>query len=191
MHRSTLYSRIEYIERIDRERDIHQEGVALQDMLSRCDRILGFQDFRTLHVRLSLGCHYLKRQEYIQARKAGQDAIDHAQGLQPVSDEAYNRAGGLYIVAVSQYALGEAPSAEENLCEAMKLRLFGCGAHDGRAILWLLKLEVWMVEQGRYGLCCSGSMPEEGDTGVNKSNVKEMSGPNIDRTDFVSRKVIF
>ena len=39
------------------------------------------------------------------------------------------------------------------------------------------------------GLCCSGSKPEEGDTGVDKSNLKEMSGPNLDGMEFVSRKV--
>ena len=141
MHRSTLYSRIEYAERVDRECDINLEMVTLQHMLSNCNQMLRFQDVRTLDARLSLAFHYLKRQKYFQAREVGQDTISHAQYLQAVSDGVYYRAEGLWIIANSQHALGETQLAEDNLRQAIELRQSEWSTQDGRARLWLVRLE--------------------------------------------------
>lgn len=151
MHRSTLYSRIVYVERVERQCDINKEGVSLQHMLSICDQMLGFQDVRTLSIRLSIGFYYLRRQMYFEAQEVGQDVFSHAQILLPVSDGVVYRADGLWIIAHSQYPLGETQSAVDNLREAIDLRLTGWNAHDGRARIWLLQLEAWLVEQGQLG----------------------------------------
>ncbi len=144
MHFSTLESRMYYA------RSIRAPGKGLlQNLAVQCELQLGPFDHRSLHVRAQLAVHYLHLCQYIEALEAGQHLIAHSRYSQTQNDLNFFQQG-LYIVAVSQYRLGDTFLAETNLREAIEVRLLNWGSHDSQARLWLVRLEGWLLEQGQW-----------------------------------------
>lgn len=150
MHASTLNSRISYARSI-REPSISQSRDILHNLMGQCDLQLGPLDQRSLFVRAQLAVHYLEFGQYVEALEAGQHLIALTRYSQSHRDVSFFRSHGLFIVAESQYGLGDTFLAETNLREAIEVRISGWGSHDSHARLWLVYLENWLLEQGQWG----------------------------------------
>ena len=149
MHLSTLTSRIYYVAHVNRAQDISQRDDLLHNLLGQCELQLGTLDLRTFYLRYALAMHYLDGCHYFEALKVGQDLVAYAQHPQSPGNVRLYYAQGLYIAARSQYALGETISAEANLREAIESSLSSLGPHNSQARFWLVRLEEWLLEQGR------------------------------------------
>ena len=149
MHLSTLTSRIYYVAHVNRAQDISQRDDLLQNLLGQCELQLGTLDLRTFYLRYALAMHYLDGCHYFEALKVGQDLVAYAQHPQSPGNVRLYYAQGLYIAARSQYALGETISAEANLRDAIESSVSSLGSHNSQARFWLVRLEEWLLEQGR------------------------------------------
>ena len=138
MHRSTLNARMMSID--DRTR----KEEWLQNLLGNCENDLGSLDAWTLRVRYELALHYFNKHKYLEAKKSGQELLAHAQVMRMGAGYQTN---SLYIIAISQHALGETKSAESTLREAIDL---SGSKRQGRAMFWLTILEGWLLEKGQW-----------------------------------------
>ena len=143
MHASTLDSRLNHAQ-------ISRCGDSLHDLMGQCELQLGSLDWRSLHVRTQLATHYLTSCQYVEALEAGQHLVAQSQYSQIQSNVDSLRSLGLFTVARSQYGLGDKFLAETNLREAIEVRVSCWGSHDSEARLWLVHLETWLLEQGRW-----------------------------------------
>ena len=149
---STLISRLEHISsEVEAGHDMNQGLVLLKDLLHDCDTILGPQDDRTGQVRLCLAWFYFNLLDYAEAMRAGWDLITFAQHLVGQASKYNFYIGGLYIVAISERAMGDIYSAEIHLREAIDLRTSKYGPNDSGVRKFLVVLERWLVEQGHFG----------------------------------------
>ena len=157
MHFSTLISRTEYIHRTVSAKAQREE--LLQSLLGQCELRLGSSDVRTHLLRHQVARYYLDDGQHAEALRVGQDLIAYAQHGQPpnrIFDSHY--ASGLYIVAISRWALGQTFLAETNLREAIALQISERGTRDSLVGHWLVNLEQLLVEMGRWS--CAAEVQE-------------------------------
>lgn len=141
MHRSTLLARMISME------DRTPEEEWLQDLLGNCQNDLGSLDPRTWEVRHRLAFHCFYKHKYLEAKKSGQELLAQAQHPQLTRMGVIYQIDSLYLIAISQHALGETKSAESTLREAIDL----CGSKwQERAMYWLKILEGWLIEKGQW-----------------------------------------
>lgn len=149
MHRSTLYSRLRYTEEVYCDKDINQaELLKRKDLLHKCERTLGAHDMRTLDIQSCLVLRYLQREDYVTARRIGQDIVVRSHQAQPPSKQSFVRTQGLFVLAITQFKLHEAQSAEANLREAIALRSSVWGTDDSIPKYWLVFLDEWLLSHG-------------------------------------------
>lgn len=149
MHYSTLSSRIYHITNIICTRGQSEE--LLQNLLGQCEHHLGSSDTRTHLLRYELAYHYYLSDQDAEALRVGQDLIAHIKYSQsPYTDHDFYHAHGLALVASSQWALGRMALAEANLRAAIALQTSRYSARDSQVGYWLVLLEQWLVEMGRW-----------------------------------------
>ena len=141
MHRSTLNARMMSFE------DKTRKEEWLQDLLGNCENDLGSLDVRTFQVRRELALHYFYKHKYLEAKKLGQELLAQAQHSQVTRMGASYQTESLYVIAMSQHALGETNSAESTLREAIDL---SGSERQGRVMYWLTTLEGWLLEKGQW-----------------------------------------
>ena len=157
MHYSTLTSRAKHINETIHARD--QREKLLQNLLGQCELHFGSSDVRTRYLLHELACHYYAGGQHAEALRMGQDLIAHAQYRQsPSSASLHYYTTELSLVAYSQWVLGQMSLAEANLREAIALRVSEWGARDSSAGLWLVTLENWLAEMGRWS--CAAEVRE-------------------------------
>ena len=150
MHMSTLVFRAS----LTVEDDLSHKRILLEELLGKCEASLGSLDARTLLVSSLLADHYYTQDDF-KAIELGWDIVTKAQLLDKArsSQDSMNRAyfytEGLYVVARSQYALGEVNQAEIHLREAIDSKTSLWGPRDAEVIKWLTVLEYWLFEQGQ------------------------------------------
>ena len=144
MNNSSLTYRAQYIKQFTAARSEREE--LLKDLLKQCELHLGPFDLRTLELRYNLAHIYYEHGKIVEVLKVGQDLVAHAQHGRSV----WFHSAGLSYVAVSQYCLGQTLLAEENLREAIQLLVSRWGPCDSAARQWLVILEVWLMEMGRW-----------------------------------------
>ena len=140
MHQSALLTRIESLG------DSGEAEGRLRDLLAKCESDLGLLDPRTFDVGLQLSWRCYKDYNDSEAKKLGQELLVRSQKLQSPVYRKYCHAESLYVIAMSQYALGEVHSAESNILDAIAMN---SETDPGRAAQWLSILEEWLLEQGR------------------------------------------
>ena len=157
MHYSTLISRTQYINGTICARDKREE--LLQNLLGQCELYFGSSDRRTHHLRYQLTCCYVYGGQYSEALRVGQDLIAHVQyGQSPSRVSLHYYTIGLFLVAQSQWVLGQMSLAEVNLRDAIALRISGWGARESLAGYWLVRLEQLLTEMGRWS--CAAEVRE-------------------------------
>ena len=157
MHYSTLYYRTTRIDKVIHARD--QREVLLQNLLRQCELRFGYSDGRTHHLRCELADQYYNGGQYAETLRVGQELIAHAQYAQLDSGpHLHFHAQGLSLLAFSQWALGQMSLAEANIREAIALRISKWGTRDSQAGLWLVFLEKWLAEMGRWS--CAAEVRE-------------------------------
>ncbi len=118
----------------------------LRVLLGKCENDLGLLDLRTFHVCLELSWRYYNNNKFTDADALGQELVVRSQKLHSTKPEIDYHAEGLYIIAMSQHALGERHSAVSHILDAIALK---SQIDPGRAVYWLSILEEWLMEQGR------------------------------------------
>ena len=159
MHFSTLLSRIYSISHSSRARGQSEE--LLQSLLGQCELHLGSYDARTYRIRLELTRYYYDGGQYAEALRVGQELIANVQDGQHSRPSLAHRqyyCFGLFMVAYSQWALGQTSLAERNLREAITVRLSEWGPGDSLAGIWLVRLEQLLEEMGRWS--CAAEVRE-------------------------------
>ena len=157
MHYSTLISRAGNINEIIYARDQREE--LLQNLLGQCELHLGSSDVRTHHLRYELARHHHVSGQHAETLRVGQDLFAHIQyGQSPSETSLHYYILGLYVVAHSQWALGQMSLAEASLREAIALGVFEWGVCDSLAGLSLVYLEIWLAEMGRWS--CAAEVRE-------------------------------
>ena len=140
MHRTTLVARLQSMS------DNAETEEKLRDLLGKCENDLGLVDDRTSYVRLALSVTCYRNSKYTEAKRLGQEFVVRSRKLRSTSSKDYHRGEGLYIMAMSQHALGETQAGEFHILEA--IALMG-PIKPSRAIYLLSILEDWLQEQGR------------------------------------------
>ena len=140
MHRTTLIARIEPLS------DSWGTEEKLRDLLAKCKIDLGLLDRRTFQVGMELSWRCYRNNKFNEANKLGQELLVHSQKIQSPAYKMHYHAECLYIIAISQYTLGERHSGESKLLDAIALK---SQTDPGRAVIWLSILEDWLLEQGR------------------------------------------
>ena len=150
MHRSTLVFRLFYLDSAYKHSNVAQQGVALRDMLRKCEQSCGVQDNRTWDIRFPLAASYMKNGNYVEANELAQDIVILAQNTQdsPIFTSCHTQA--LAVIAICQYWLGHMDSAVAYWREAIDLRKSVFGMHDDIARTWLLQLEHVLMKQGSF-----------------------------------------
>ena len=149
---STLSSRLIYIDsEVVTEHNMSQRKIWLKDLLHKCETTLEPFDIRIFEVRLYLAWYYANTADHAQAVRIGWNLVTYAQRLARPGDMAYCSAEGLYVVAISEYAMGDLYLAEIHLREVIEWRISNYGPNDHRARGFLVRLEGWLVEQGQSG----------------------------------------
>ncbi|KAL9071458.1 MAG: hypothetical protein Q9161_004175 [Pseudevernia consocians] len=149
MNWSTLLSRIFLIKGVDLYSDMSYKASQLQGLLRKCEATLGFRDPRTFEIRISLVWYYYRKSDHVEAIRLGWDIVAYARHVHSSLYSTNLLTGGLWLVAASQYALGETDSAEAYLREAIDIRLSEIGPYDDFAVHCLVILEEWLVEKGQ------------------------------------------
>ena len=140
MHRTALTARMEYISETEGTEE------KLRDLLSKCESDLGWHDLRTFSVGLDWSWKCYKNDNDNEAKKLGQELLVRSQKLQSPVYRQLCHAESLYVIAMSQYALGEVYSAESNILDAIAMK---SETDPARAVSWLFTLEGWQLKQGR------------------------------------------
>ena len=137
MHYTAIVAHAHFLN-LSRER----EG-KLRNLLGKCESDLGLVDERTIYIQFLLAFECYENDDYMEARRLGQELFVRCQ-----PSMAYHRyrAEGLFIIAMSQYALGERDSAESCILYAIALV---SPLEQGRIVTFLCVLEDWLLEQGR------------------------------------------
>ena len=149
MHYSTLVSRASYMIHYIHTRDQAEE--LLQNLLGQCELQLGSSDLRTCHLHYLLARQYYYCGQHAEALKTGQDLIANVQyGQKPSLGHLHYYSFGLSLIAGSQWNVGQTSLAEANLREAVALRVSKWGTRDSLAASWLVHLEKWLLEMGRW-----------------------------------------
>ena len=142
LHRTTILSLYEHFEmmRMSNQCIDYQES-ALLELLHECDAALGQDDKRTLDVRLTLARYYFTGGEYTKAR-------EQAQAVLVRSASKLYQIDGLRILAFALYELREELKAIDTQRQTIDLAIHEWGADDPDIQQMMLRLEVWMLEQG-------------------------------------------
>lgn len=148
MHISTLRSRLASFDHAGLEGNSRMQ--ALQKLLGECEKILQPHDLRTVWVGRWLASEYFDRSYYVEARTLSQKSVASSQHFQFVGDREYAETQGLYMVAMCQYALGEVDLGIANLHRVIDTMMSLWGPQDARVRQWLVHLEDWYIEQGRW-----------------------------------------
>ena len=152
LNMSTVLSRLEHIfSEVAFEHNMSHGLISLKDLLHNCETNLGPQDDRTKEVRLGLAWQYFRLSDYAEAMKVGCEVITYAQHVVGGAG-IHLYIQGLHIVARSEYAMGDTYSAEIHLREAIEWRMANYGPNDSWVRDCLVRLEGWLVEQGRLSL---------------------------------------
>lgn len=146
---STLNVRVRFIEAADYERHDGHKEMLLQDLVHECEVLLGCLDIRTLYMRLFLANQHGRRRNYVEAMRLGWNIIVDSRELPNRPDQASFHSESLWIIARSQYALGDTYQAVIHLREAIELLRAQVDLQIGRAIEWLATLGQWLVRQSR------------------------------------------
>ena len=149
MNWSTLLSRTTLIKGVDIYSDMSYKVFQLQALLRKCEATLGFRDPRTFEIRIKLAWYYYHKSDHVEAIRLGWDIVAHAQHADSSLDGSEFSTEGLWIVAASQYALGETDSAEAYLREAIDIPLSEFDPYDDFTMHCLVILEEWLVEKGQ------------------------------------------
>ena len=153
MHISTLYCQA-YSRGITIEQKLSHKTL-LENLRGTCEATLGSLDGRTFLIHQLLAGHYLTTRDYVKAIELGYDLATNAQILDQAESrynstfQAHHYAEGLYIVARSLHALGNAHQAEMRLRDAINSRISVWGPRDALARTWSILLEDWLVERGQ------------------------------------------
>ena len=107
MNFCTLQSRLISVDVVDVEHDVNLRRFLLQDTLRKCEATIGPFDSRTLYTRLRLAHHYLENLDNFEATRLGWDLVSYADRLKNPDKIVYCKAEGLYVIAHSQYIIGE------------------------------------------------------------------------------------
>ena len=140
MHRTALAARI------DSMSDRRECEEKWRDLLRKCKIDLGLLDQLTFEVGIALSWTYYKNNKFTDAKKLGQEFLVQSRKIQSQMNKVSYHAESLYIIAMSQYALGERHSGESNLLDAIAMK---SQTEPARAAYWLSVLEDWLLEQGR------------------------------------------
>ena len=116
-------------------------------LLRECEHALGSSDPRSLRVRLDLAVHYVNQGEYEEAAKIAQTTIALTRQSQDLVSVSIGSA--LYILSVAQFSLSETDLAEQNICQAIKVRAVECGWDEDRVLHLILVLESWLKNWNR------------------------------------------
>ena len=147
---STLSCRLDIVNlEVVTKYNMSQKKILLEDLLHKCETTMEPFDIRIFEVRLHLAWYYADIVDHAEAVKSGWDLVTHAQRLARPVDEAYFSAEGFYIVAISEYAIGDINSAELHLREVIETRLSGYGPDDSGARYYSVILEGWLIKQGQ------------------------------------------
>ena len=134
MHHTAIVAHAEFLN-FSREK----EG-KLRNLLGKCESDLGLVDKRTIYVHSVLALECYGNYDYMEARRLGQELFVRCQPS--MTDHRY-RAEGLFIIAMSQYALGERNSAESCILDAI---VSVSPLEQSRAVTFLSYLEDWLLE---------------------------------------------
>lgn len=148
MHISTLGSRLTSIEVAGWEGNSRMR--MLQKLLSEYEKILQPHDFRTVWVSQQLASEYFDRSYYVEARTLSQKNIASSQHFQFVGSRESTEIQGLYLLAMCQYALGEVDLGIANLHRVIDTMMLIRGPQDAGARQWLVHLEDFYIQQGRW-----------------------------------------
>ena len=134
------------VARINSMGDGGESEEKLRDLLGKCENDLGLLDRRTFFVCVELSWMYYNNNKFTQAEDLGQKLLVRSQKLHSTYLKLHYDAEGLFLIALSQYALGERHSGELNLLDAIASKN---QTYPGGAAYWLSILEEWQLEQGR------------------------------------------
>ena len=149
---STLSCRLNSIDsEVVTKHNMSQKKILLKDLLYKCETTLEPFDKRIFEVRLQLAWYYADIVDHAEAVRLGWDLVTYVQRFARPGDEAWYSAEGLFVVAVSEYAMGDIYSAEVHLREAIEWRISDYGPNDHRVRYFLIKLESRLVKQGQFG----------------------------------------
>lgn len=148
LHQSTLSSRLNFFYVIHQGSDRIQ---MMQKLLGECEKTLRPHDIRTSQVRGDIACEYFGQSNYVEAKTLIQDNIACSQQFQPVNDpRLLSQYQDLYVAARCHYALGEVDLGIETLRRLINSMVSEWGPQDSHARYWLVILEDWYLEQGRW-----------------------------------------
>ena len=131
---STLYTRMEYIVRVVRHRNLEQGGSALAELLRECEDNLGMHEPRTIQIRLALAFHFLRMRKYREALAIGRFVVNHLHLVPSISATTYLDVESLYISSHCWQELQEVDVGVDDFPGAEETRCF------------LFGLEGWLIE---------------------------------------------
>lgn len=150
-HRTTLHVRLGFFGSVDLCDDLDRKTHQLRDLLQEHRRTLGFDDQRLMDVRWILAEHLIATKDYQKAEQLSRDMLNYArhsefnfQHPRTRSDRMYSES--LYIMACSQWGQQDKVSAKFRMEDAIGQRSHDFSRHDGRARLWMMQLEDWLIE---------------------------------------------
>lgn len=148
MCRSTLVSRGLYTRIVDASQEmVHRTGV-LQNLLSKCEAVLGPFDVRTIEIRLALAFHHLENLDYVEAIKLDPSTLSPERNLPMWAHEADPDTEGLWIILDSDHIYDEGHLLKMSLSHLRRsLPASGLGPCDGRIPKWLKLLETRLLRQ--------------------------------------------
>ena len=148
VHLSTLSSRLALINMV---REGNARIQMSQDLLGECEMTLGPHDHRTTRVRWHLASFHYGQSEYVEAKILVQKNLTCFQTLQPMDDGMFDQyCDSLCLAAKCYYALGEEDLGIATLQRAIDSKVSKWGPQDIRTRTWLVDLEDWYLDQGRW-----------------------------------------
>ena len=147
MHWSTLNSRLDYAQIVNGVQGTRQGEAVTEKLLASCNQSLGYCDIRTLICYVTLTHQYIGKGDFDAAQRLAQRIILYSQDVEPLNYLPLQQSLRVYLLARSQYELGETASAMANLRQAIEMRMSRFATSEGLAKLWLMELEGWVAEE--------------------------------------------
>ena len=116
-------------------------------LLRECETNLGTFDERSLEVRLSLACQHFHQSEFQETAELAQTIISlAAQNQDHVTPLISNT---FFALSWAQFELSKLELAEQNIRQAIHIRILDHGWEDDRVHHFMLHLESWLKEWNR------------------------------------------
>jgi hypothetical protein len=153
MHCSTLHVRLAFIASADTYHDLDKKVHQLRDTLEEYSRMFGFNDRRILDTRWTLAILLIAMKDYQEAERVSRDMMRHARQAEPISQgqrpqNDWIHSESLHIMACSRWGQQDKASSVRYIMDAIDRGSLSSGTHDGRARIWMMQLEGWLVEMG-------------------------------------------